>query len=159
MPAVIPAEVHTSPSRTKMASGSTVIVGKRSASSSQLFQCVVARLPSSRPAAASTNAPLHTDAVRRARRAACRIASIIASSWTASRTPSPPATTRVSSAVVAMSATGAVATNRIPPDVTISPGLDAATSTTYFGCVEMRERLAMENTSPGPHTSRTCTPG
>ena len=42
---------------------------------SNMSQCVVARLWSSRPAAASRNAPLHTDAVRRvlvdARRSHC----------------------------------------------------------------------------------------
>ena len=70
MPAVTPADVHTLPSRTKIGSDSTVTCGctvgevlaRRSSASS-------ARLPSSRPAAASTNAPVHTDATRRLRRA------------------------------------------------------------------------------------------
>ena len=50
IPAVTPADVTTSPSRTKIGSASTRTSGYRSASRSQLAQCVVARRPSSRPA-------------------------------------------------------------------------------------------------------------
>ena len=68
MPAVTPADVHTLPSRTKIGSGSTVDVRDSVARArSHARQCVVARRPSSSPAAASTNAPVHTDATRRLR--------------------------------------------------------------------------------------------
>ena len=72
IPAVTPADVHTLPSRTKIGSGSTVTLGYRRAKSSHHAQCVVARRPSSSPAAASTNAPVHTDVTRRLRRASRR---------------------------------------------------------------------------------------
>ena len=68
-----PADVHTLPSRTKIGSGSTVIDGYRRAMSRRTTSSASsARLPSSIPAAASTNAPVHTDATRAARCAACR---------------------------------------------------------------------------------------
>ena len=66
MPAVEPAEVMVCPSRTKIRSGSTATRGWRRASSAQNAQCVVAALPSSSPAAASRNAPVQTEQVRRA---------------------------------------------------------------------------------------------
>ena len=70
MPAVTPADVHTLPSRTKIGSGSTVTSGYSAREVRRTTtQCVVARFPSSRPAAASTNVPVHTDATRRLRRA------------------------------------------------------------------------------------------
>ena len=80
MPAVMPAEVHTGPSRTKMRSGSSRTRGKRRAKSAVRFQWVVARRPSSRPAAASTKAPEQTLAVRLARAAAARTKSSSAGS-------------------------------------------------------------------------------
>ena len=49
IPAVTPAEVYTSPSRTKIGSASTSTSGWRSASSAQLAQCVVARRPFEQP--------------------------------------------------------------------------------------------------------------
>ena len=66
MPAVTPAEVKTCPSRVKMGSGSTRTVGYRAANWAQRDQWVVARRPSSSPASASRNAPVHTDVTRRA---------------------------------------------------------------------------------------------
>ena len=58
--AVMPAGVHNAPSRMKMRkSGSAAPLERRSANSAR--QCVVARRPSSNPAAASTRRP--TDAV------------------------------------------------------------------------------------------------
>src|SRR5271169_1112551 len=66
MPAVTPAEVQTGPSHTKIGSGSTRTAGKRWASLAQYIQWVAARRPSSTPAAASRNAPVQTEATRRA---------------------------------------------------------------------------------------------
>ncbi len=66
MPAVTPAEVQTEPSRTKIGSDSTRTAGKRRASSAQYDQWVTARRPSSTPEAASRNAPVQTEATRRA---------------------------------------------------------------------------------------------
>src|SRR6267142_5166484 len=63
MPAVIPAEVHTEPSTMKMRSSSTFTFGNRACNSRARCQCVVARRPSSRPASASTNAPVHVEAI------------------------------------------------------------------------------------------------
>jgi hypothetical protein len=96
MPAVTPADVHTSPSRTKIGSVSTVTAGYCSASAAQLDQWVTARRPSSRPASASRNAPLHTEATRRERPAAAAIQSIRPRSAHAARFPGPPTTTSVS---------------------------------------------------------------
>jgi len=96
MPAVIPAEVQTSPSRMKMRSACRSTFGYRRAKASVLYQWVVARLPSRRPASASRKAPEQTLATRRARDA---------SAWSQARrpwlvlqlrVPSPPATTMVS---------------------------------------------------------------
>src|SRR6516162_7152364 len=66
IPAVTPAEVHTEPSHTKIGSGSTRTAGKRWASLAQYIQWVAARRPSNTPAAASRNAPVQTEATRRA---------------------------------------------------------------------------------------------
>ncbi len=66
IPAVTPAEVTNSPSRTKIGSASTSTSGKAAASASQYAQWVTARRPSSSPAAASTKDPEQTPAVRRA---------------------------------------------------------------------------------------------
>ena len=75
MPAEAPALVHTPPSSKKSTSGSTSIRGWRAASAPAPSQWVVARRPSSTPAAASTNAPeqmlaTRAPAVTAARRAA-----------------------------------------------------------------------------------------
>ncbi|SIN36018.1 Uncharacterised protein [Mycobacteroides abscessus subsp. abscessus] len=43
----------------KIGSGSTVMLGNSLASCPAIAQCVVARHPSSRPASAARNAPLH----------------------------------------------------------------------------------------------------
>ena len=96
MPAVTPAEVYSRPSRTKILSGSTVICGWVSARRVQADQWVVARWPSSSPAAASTNAPVQTEATRSLWPAAVtshrrRTGSAAAASW-----PRPPATSSVS---------------------------------------------------------------
>jgi hypothetical protein len=75
MPALTPAEEKISPSSTYMASGSTSIAGCARARVRACCQCVVARRPSSSPAAARMNAPVQMDAVRRARLARTRAAS------------------------------------------------------------------------------------
>ncbi len=90
MPAVTPAEVQTAPSRTKIGSGSTFMVGYRRARSPQTDQCVATRRPSNAPVAASRNAPVQTDATRCARLARCRTQSTSAGSAVAASTPGPP---------------------------------------------------------------------
>ena len=60
-------------------------------------QCVVARLPESRPARASRKAPVHTDAVRRALRAEAAIHRTVSGSSAARCCPDPPATISVCS--------------------------------------------------------------
>ena len=59
-------------------------------------QCVVARRPSSRLAAASTNAPVQTDAVRRALADVSLTHASSRSSVAAARVPCPPGTISVS---------------------------------------------------------------
>ena len=96
MPAVTPADVQTSPSRMNTGSGSSSTCGKRCRKPSQNAQWVVARWPSSSPAAASRYAPVHTEVVRRACSDARAIQSTTTGSSTALREPSPPATRSVS---------------------------------------------------------------
>ena len=73
MDAATPALVNTVPSSMYSGSGRTSMFGNREARSSASRQCVVAVWPSSRPAAASAKAPVHT-ATMRAREAALRSA-------------------------------------------------------------------------------------
>ncbi len=82
-------------------------------------QWVVARRPASSPAAARTNAPLHTDATRRLRSAATATHDVSSRSRAASAVPSPPATTSVSIGP-RQPAARAVASPS-PDDVTTSP--------------------------------------
>ena len=63
-PAEAPAEVTIRPSSTNSTSGFTLTVGYRLASSPAASQWVVARLPSSSPAAARMNVPEQIDATR-----------------------------------------------------------------------------------------------
>ena len=71
--------------------------GCRRARTSHARQCVVARRPSSSPAAASTNAPVHTDATRRLRRGgALRPTRRARRPGPRRIAPSPPTTTSVS---------------------------------------------------------------
>src|SRR5262245_9912186 len=72
--AAAPAEVSTCPLSTYRTFASTSMPGCRRVSSPAARQCVVARRPSSTPAAASTNAPLQIDASRAPRPAARRMA-------------------------------------------------------------------------------------
>ncbi len=62
---VTPADDHTRPSRTKIASGSTLTFGWRVARREVCIQWVAARLPSRTPAAASMKLPTHTEHTRR----------------------------------------------------------------------------------------------
>lgn len=64
IPVVTAAEDHTEPSRTNIASGTTVTAGWLWASSWACFQCVVARRPSRMPAAASRKLPMQTEHTR-----------------------------------------------------------------------------------------------
>ena len=61
IPAVTPAEVQTPRSSTWMASPSTSTAGRNRFRASTSLQCVVARRPSSAPAAARKNVPLQTE--------------------------------------------------------------------------------------------------
>src|SRR6266702_2428821 len=65
IPAVIPAEVQTHPSLMKILSGLTTTFGNSACNRGAYRQCVVARLPSRSPAAASSNAPVQILATRR----------------------------------------------------------------------------------------------
>src|SRR5580698_8506571 len=99
MPAVTPAELQTEPSRTKIGSDSTRTAGKRRANSAQYDQWVTARRPSSAPEAANRNAPVQTDATRRALLARARTQSTSAVSALAASTPGPPAIINVSGGI------------------------------------------------------------
>ncbi len=127
MPEVTPAEVHTRPSRTKIGSQSTRTSGCSRASCSSRAQCVVTRRPSSSPAAASRNTPLHTEATRRAP-AAAAIQDTSAASSLARSTPWPPTTTRVSVAAGSRSATPCAACTISPLTDLTGPGRDATIS-------------------------------
>ncbi len=96
MPAVTPADEYVGPSFTKMASGSTEVLGCRRASSRACFQCVVALRSSSSPAEPSTKAPVQTEAIRRVRSASERVASRSSSGTGCDGNTSPPATSTVS---------------------------------------------------------------
>lgn len=73
MPAEMPAEVTMSPSSIQRGPATARTAGKRVRSSSRSSQWVVASRPSSRPASASRNAPVQTEAVMRARAAVAAI--------------------------------------------------------------------------------------
>jgi hypothetical protein len=126
MPAVTPADVQTSPSRTKIGSGSTFTPGYRAASASQESQCVVARRPSRRPASASRKAPEQTDAVRRASREAAPIQSMSARSRIAARVPKPPTTISVS---IGLSASAKAVWGRIASPLLAASGSRVAATT------------------------------
>ncbi len=102
MPAVTPAEVATWPSRTWTGSGSTSTDGWSRASLSQYAQWVVARRPSSRPAAASRIAPVRTDTRRSARGPCSR--SQATTPGAGFRVPWPPGTSRACGVADAVSA-------------------------------------------------------
>ncbi len=74
MHALMPAEVHIGPSFTKILSSSSSMSGYSFFNSWPSAQCVVTRRPASRPAAAAMKAPVHRQAVRRARGLARRSA-------------------------------------------------------------------------------------
>jgi hypothetical protein len=158
IPVVTPADVHTAPSRTKIALGSTVTAGNRRASSSHADQWVAARLPSSSPAAASTNAPEHTEVMRGTTRAARRSQPSSAGSLAACRiaAASPPATTTVSRRPGRIRRRSAVRTGS-PHVVVRSPPPTDAITTRYAARPALRDAVA--NTSAGPVRSSVCTPG
>ena len=92
MPAVTPAEVQTPPSSIWMASPSTLTAGRNRCSASTSLQCVVARRPSSAPAAARKNVPLHTEAMRGTRPIARRTMSVAPPCASSCRMPGSPPT-------------------------------------------------------------------
>jgi hypothetical protein len=149
IPAVTPADVHTFPSWTKIGSQSTASPGYSVRSCSSRPQCVVTRRPSRTPASASSNAPLHTDATRRAVRAACATQSTSAVAPRAAATPTPPATTSVSMPSGARSVSKAAWT-RSPPDAGTGPTRGPTTRHSY--------RPVASNTSCGPVRSRIWKP-
>ena len=89
---------------------------------------VVARRPSSSPASPSRNAPLHTEATRRARGAVRRIHETSRASRIAARVPRPPATMRVSTGPVACRMLRP-ATRGTPLDVATGPASGPSTVT------------------------------
>ena len=107
-----------------MRSASNCTCGNWRANCSLRHQCVVARLPSSSPVAASSRLPEHT-LVTRAPRAAQRCTKRrVRASAIAVSTPSPPATSSVSTSLARGSATAAQAT---PDELRTSPGCAATT--------------------------------
>ena len=71
MPVVTPADVHTLPSTTYRASGSTVMAGYSAASGAHASQWVATRRPAINPSEASTNVPEQTEPIRLAFAARC----------------------------------------------------------------------------------------
>ncbi len=124
MPDEMPAEVKMSPSRTKIASGSTVTSGKARANNRVSCQCVVARRPLSTPACARMNDPVQMDASRRVRADTERMASTRAGSMACAGSWSLPATRTVSAESIA--AMLSVTPSRAPIElVTSHPSSDA----------------------------------
>ena len=124
MPDDTPAEVKTSPSRTLIASGSTVISGKARANNPASCQCVVARRPLSRPACPRMNDPVQIEARRRVRAASDFIAATSSGSIARRGKLSLPATMMVSADSIAEMAS--VTPNRVPIEVVTSrPSTDA----------------------------------
>ena len=129
MLAALPAEVRMSPPSTNSTPGSTVTRGCRRASSAHSVQCVVARRPSSSPAAARAKAPVHSDTMRLPRAWACRKAAVI------------PAGTRVKDTVGSTTTVSALrirsgpAAGRIrkPLSVVTGPGARPQTNERYQG--------------------------
>ncbi|RYP47707.1 hypothetical protein DL770_011253 [Monosporascus sp. CRB-9-2] len=116
-------------------------------------QCVVARRPSSRPAAASAKAPEHTLVMRRECAAAARTKAISRGENASSRGPLPPEMTNVSKAgssrpCVCMTRPGALCTCAPPSD---------STSIRYAGCGA--SRFATSKAVNGPVKSSRLQPG
>ncbi len=113
-----------------MRSRSTRACGRSACSSSHTRQCVVASRPSSRPAAASAKAPVHTLATRRMRGALRASQAPTRCSTMAVRRPgsSPPATMRVS--IDAGSASSVQVPARLSPPLvsTVPPAGEARCS-------------------------------
>ena len=94
MPAVTPPPLMNLPSVTTRARSGTAPSRARK---SWLAQCVVARLPSSSPAAASTRAPVQTEVTKRAPALCRRRKSSTSASSISALTPTPPGTQSTSS--------------------------------------------------------------
>ncbi len=160
--ALIPAPVQTSPSRMKIGSASTSISGCSAASWCAVDQWVVARFPSSSPAAASRCAPTQTDVTRRVREARAFTRSTSPASTTARTRRSPSASTEPGTMSVSMlrpAAWSKVTSGRMrTPAAVVTGSNEAAASTTSYAAASPASRRASENTSGGPVTSSRSTP-
>ncbi len=96
MPAEMPADVKTLPSRTKCLSFFTMVAGKSSCIQSKARQCVVVILPSRSPAFPSRSEPVHTEATVSAATAHWAIHSSRRLLCISVLVPHPPGTTRIS---------------------------------------------------------------
>ena len=116
-----------SPSRTKIASGSTLIRGKARDSRPVCRQWVVARRPSSIPVCAKMNDPVQIDAIRRVRGRRSATAATSRGSIGRPTRSSPPETTVVST--VSIEPIEVETAIRVPTDVTTSsPSTEAMTT-------------------------------
>ena len=97
IPAEMPAEVRTPPSSTTCSSSTTVTAGNHARISPRTRQCVVARLPSSRPALPRSSEPVQTEASVGTARPRSATQAISASFAISRRVPQPPGTTSTSS--------------------------------------------------------------
>src|SRR5690242_6229922 len=144
MPAALPADVRMSPSSTNSTFGSTCTAGKRRARSAHSVQCVVARRPSSSPALASANAPVHSDTIRLPRLCATRSTSASqAGIWSGVTVGS-----MVTMTAARMASGPAAATTWKPLSAVTGPGFSAHTVSRYQG-------TPRTGPQPGPNTSLT----
>ncbi len=135
MPADTPAAVTCLPSNTTR-SGTASTPSPRSSSSAS--QWLVARLPSSRPAAASTSEPVQTEVVHVLRSSAARSQSCTGPSSISASRPGPPGTSTTSGCSSSVSEASAVSASwpvsvRLGPacsatNVTVAPGRRLSTS-------------------------------
>ena len=126
--AALPAEVSRFPSSTYSTLGSTRTRGYRRARSAHSDQCVVAVCPSSSPASASANAPVHSDTIRLPSSLAARSASSTAAgAWPVT---APGATTMVSAARATSRPLG---TCIAKPAAVITDGAGPQTDSRYRG--------------------------
>src|SRR6266566_5513883 len=160
IPAATPAEVMM-PSSTTRRSRSTLMRSLNDWRRSWAPQCVVARRPSSRPARAKSNEPVHTDVTLRALAATRRIQARVSSSWIRARVPKPPGTT--SRSMGGASPNAKCGSTRSPPVVTTG-AVDLATVKTRKGALSSLRRASgpgssrvREKTSNGPAKSSTST--
>jgi hypothetical protein len=114
---------------------------------------VVARRPSSNPAAASTNAPVHTEAIRRLRGASRRTCVSSPSSVIAVSVPWPPTTSNVSIRPVT-DASRRPPVRPIPDELRTALPVTDPSSTAYGGFAPYS--FAISNVALEHATSRIC---